>query len=68
MVEKWCESFETHSGGVPSMTMLWMLNLAARENGIRSDRLCDFARMSEFGGHTAVKSMWKSSGILRCVL
>ena len=39
MVEKWCESFETHSGGVPSMTMLWMLNLAARENGIRSDMI-----------------------------
>ena len=54
MVEKWYESFEAHSAGVPSMTMLWMLNLA-RENGIRSDTLREFARMLEVGGHVAVK-------------
>ena len=68
MVEKWCESFETHSGGVPSMTMVWMLNLA-RENGIRSDRLCEFARMSEFGGHTAVKiNVEKQRNLALCAL
>ena len=68
MVEKLCESFETHSGGVPSMTMVWMLNLA-RENGIRSDRLCDFARMSEFGGHAAVKiNVEKQRNLALCAL
>ena len=50
------------------MTMLWMLNLA-RENGIRSDTLCDFARMSEFGGHAAVKiNVEKQRNLALCAL
>jgi hypothetical protein len=46
MVEKLCESFETHSAGVPTMTMVWILNLA-RENGIRSDTLREFRAAEE---------------------
>jgi hypothetical protein len=46
MVEHWAESFQFPSPGVPTMTMLHLLRLA-RENGICSDTLRDFARAEE---------------------
>ena len=46
MVDDWAESFQFPSPGVPTMTMLHLLRLA-RENGICSDTLRDFARAEE---------------------
>ena len=46
MVEKWAESFDFPSPGVPTMKMLHILKLA-RENGILSDTLREFARAEE---------------------
>lgn len=46
MVEKWAESFDFPSPGVPTMKMLHILKLA-RLNGILSDTICEFARAEE---------------------
>ena len=46
MVENWAESFDFPSPGVPTMKMLHILKLA-RENGILSDTLREFARAEE---------------------
>jgi len=46
MVDNWAESFQFPSPGVPTMKMLYILKLA-RENGIRSDTLSDFARAEQ---------------------
>ena len=46
MVDEWAESFQFPSSGVPTMQMLHILKLA-RENGIRSDTLSEFARAEE---------------------
>jgi hypothetical protein len=46
MVEKWAESFDFPSPGVPTMKMLHILKLA-RQNGILSDTICEFARAEE---------------------
>ena len=46
MVDDWAESFQFPSPGVPTMKMLYILKLA-RENGIRSDTLSDFARAEQ---------------------
>ena len=42
MVEKWAESFDFPSPGVPTMKMLHILKLA-RQNGILSDTIQEFA-------------------------
>ena len=46
MVEKWAESFDFPSPGVPTMKMLHILKLA-RQNGILSDTINEFARAEE---------------------
>jgi len=46
MVDNWAESFDFPSPGVPTMKMLHILKLA-RQNGIRSDTLSQFARAEE---------------------
>jgi hypothetical protein len=46
MVEKWAESFGFPSPGVPTMKMLHILKLA-RQNGILSDTISEFARAEE---------------------
>lgn len=46
MVDEWAESFQFPSSGVPTMQMLHILKLA-RENGIRSDTLSEFARAEQ---------------------
>ena len=46
MVDEWAESFQFPSSGVPTMQMLHILKVA-RENGIRSDTLSEFARAEE---------------------
>jgi hypothetical protein len=46
MVDNWAESFDFPSPGVPTMKMLHILKLA-RQNGIRSDMLSQFARAEE---------------------
>ena len=46
MVNKWADSFDFPSPGVPTMKMLYILKLA-RENGILSDTICEFARAEE---------------------
>jgi hypothetical protein len=46
MVETWAESFDFPSPGVPTMKMLHILKLA-RQNGILSDTICEFARAEE---------------------
>jgi len=46
MVDNWAESFDFPSPGVPTMKMLYILKLA-RQNGIRSDTLGQFARAEE---------------------
>ena len=46
MVDEWAESFQFPSSGVHTMQMLHILKLA-RENGIRSDTLSEFARAEE---------------------
>jgi hypothetical protein len=46
MVEKWAESFDFPSPGVPTMKMLHILKLA-RQNGILSDTIREFARAEE---------------------
>ena len=46
MVDDWAESFRFPSPGVPTMKMLRILKLA-RENGIRSDMLSEFARAEQ---------------------
>ena len=46
MVDNWAESFDFPSPGVPTMKMLYILKLA-RQNGIRSDTLSQFARAEE---------------------
>lgn len=46
MVDNWAESFDFPSPGVPTMKMLHILKLA-RENGIRSDMLSQFAHAEE---------------------
>lgn len=46
MVEKWAERFDFPSPGVPTMKMLHILKLA-RQNGILSDTINEFARAEE---------------------
>lgn len=46
MVDEWAKRFQFPSSGVPTMQMLNILKLA-RENGIRSDTLSEFARAEE---------------------
>lgn len=46
MVENWAESFDFPSPGVPTMKMLHILKLA-RQNGILSDTIREFARAEE---------------------
>ena len=46
MVDKWAESFDFPSPGVPTMKMLHILKLA-RENGILSDTIREFTRVEE---------------------
>ena len=46
MVDKWAESFDFPSPGVPTMKMLHILKLA-RENGILSDTIREFTRAEE---------------------
>jgi hypothetical protein len=46
MVEKWAESFDFPSPGVPTMKMLHILKLA-RQNGILSDMIGQFVRAEE---------------------
>jgi hypothetical protein len=46
MVDNWAESFDFPSPGVPTLKMLYILKLA-RQNGIRSDTLSQFARAEE---------------------
>jgi hypothetical protein len=46
MVDEWAESFQFPSSGVPTMKMLHILKIA-RENGLRSDTLSEFARAEE---------------------
>jgi hypothetical protein len=46
MVDDWADSFNFPSSGVPTMKMLHILKLA-RENGILSDTITEFARAEE---------------------
>jgi hypothetical protein len=46
MVDNWAESFDFPSPGVPTLQMLHILKLA-RENGIRSETISQFARAEE---------------------
>jgi NADH dehydrogenase/NADH:ubiquinone oxidoreductase subunit G len=46
MVDNWAESFDFPSPGVPTLKMLHILKLA-RENGIRSETISQFARAEE---------------------